>query len=186
MNDSDIVALYWSRDEAAVRETQQKYQGYLMKIACNILYNREDGQEAVNDTYMKAWNAMPPHKPDLLSVFLGRITRQLSIDRWRGMTREKRGGGEFSLSLDELSDVVSGQDDAERSFEMSQLSECIGTYLRGISAEKRDVFLWRYYFCDPIRDIAARRGESEAKIKSMLFRVREGLKQHLEKEGFAL
>ena len=185
MQDEEIVKLYWDRDESALTETEHKYQNYLMKIAVNILYNNEDGCEAVNDTYLKAWNAMPPHKPTVLSLFLGRITRQLSIDKWRGKTREKRGGSEYALSLDELSDCVGGAD-TEESFEMSELSKVIGTYLRSLSEEKRNVFVWRYYFCEPIKEISERRGISEAKIKSMLHRIRAGLKEHLEKEGFAV
>lgn len=186
MNDSDIVSLYWDRNEAAIKETESKYQNYLMKIACNILYDKQDGQEIVNDTYLKAWNSMPPHRPSPLSLFLGRITRQLSIDRWRGKTREKRGGSEFELSLDELSDCVSGPDSPEESYELAQLAASISTYLRGLPKEKCDVFVWRYYFCDPIKDIAERSDSSESKIKSMLHRLRTGLKDHLESEGFQL
>lgn len=186
MNDGEIIDMYWNRDEAAIRETQRKYHNYLMKIAYNILCNNEDGQETVNDTYLKAWNAIPPHKPSPLSVFLGRITRQLSIDVWRRHNREKRGGSEYELSLDELSECVSGSDSPERNYELARLAEVIGTYLRSLTNEKREVFVWRYYFCDPIKEIAERRGESEAKVKSMLHRTRAGLKQYLESEGFEL
>ena len=186
MNDDEIVRLYWDRDESALRETETKYQNYLMKIAVNILYDSEDGREAVNDTYLKAWNAMPPHKPSLLSLFLGRITRQLSIDRWRMKTREKRGGTEYALSLDEISDCCTGGETPEESFELTQLAKAISTYLRTLSEEKRNVFVWRYYFCEPIKEISERRGESETKIKSMLHRTRAGLKQYLEKEGFSV
>ena len=185
MNDDEIVRLYWERDESALRETEHKYQNYLMKIAVNILSNNEDGREAVNDTYLKAWNAMPPHKPNVLSLFLGRITRQLSIDRWRGRTREKRGGTEYALSLDELCDC-SGGDTPDESYELKRLAKAISDYLRTLSEEKRNVFVWRYYFCEPIKEICERRGESENKIKSMLHRTRVGLKQYLEKEGFSV
>ncbi|MGN0687859.1 MAG: RNA polymerase sigma factor [Oscillospiraceae bacterium] len=185
MNDEDIVQLYWDRDESALRETELKYQNYLMKIAVNILYDKEDSREAVNDTYLKAWNAMPPHKPNALAVFLGRITRQLSIDRWRTKTREKRGGSEYALSLDELEDCVSGGA-PEDSFEVKRLSQAIGAYLRTLNDSKRNVFVWRYYFCESIKEISERSGESESKIKSMLYRTREGLKQYLEKEGYSV
>lgn len=185
MNDVEIVRLYWERDESALRETELKYQNYLMKIAVNILNDREDGREAVNDTYLKAWNAMPPHKPDPLSLFLGRITRQLSIDKWRGKHREKRGGSEYSLSLEELNDCTGGET-PEESFELTRLASAISEYLRAVSEEKRNVFVWRYYFCEPIKEISERRGVSEEKIKSMLYRMRADLKQYLEKEGFAV
>ncbi len=185
MNDEEIVSLYWQRDESALRETELKYQNYLMKIALNILSNREDGNEAVNDTYLKAWNAMPPHKPDKLSLFLGRITRQLSIDKWRGKTREKRGGNEYALSLDELEDC-SGGSTPEQECDTKLLAAAISVYLRSLSDEKRNVFVWRYYFCEPIKEICERLDESETKIKSMLHRIRTGLKQYLEKEGFTV
>lgn len=185
MNDIEIVELFWAREEAALSETDRKYRGYLMRIATNVLNNNEDGQEAVNDTYLKAWNAMPPHKPSLLSTFLGRITRQLSIDRLRTKTREKRGGSEYQLSLDELCDCA-GTDDPERECETAELARAISAYLRGISKEKRAVFVWRYYFCEPLKDICARLGESESSVKSTLYRIRQGLKQHLESEGFEI
>ncbi len=186
MEDKDIVALYWDRNEAAISETQQRYSSYLMKIAMNILCNHEDSEEAVSDTYIKAWNSMPPHKPCTLSLFLGRITRQLSIDRWRSRTREKRGGGEYSLSLDELAECVSGGDSPEASMELKLLATTISGYLRGLSEEKRLVFVWRYYYCDSIHDIAEHLGDSESKVKSMLHRTRTGLKAYLESEGFVV
>lgn len=185
LEDVEIVNLYWLRDESAIAETDKRYRGYLMKIAINVLNDAEDGQEAVNDTYLKAWNAMPPHKPSLLSAFLGKITRQLSIDRLRNKTREKRGGSEYQLSLDELCDCV-GKDNPEMEYETAELGKAISAYLRSISEEKRAVFVWRYYFCEPIKDICERLGESESSVKSRLHRIRLGLKQHLESEGFEI
>ncbi len=185
MNDTEIVELFWQRDETAIAETDKRYRGYLMKIALNVLNDSEDGQEAVNDTYLKAWNAMPPHKPSLLSTFLGKITRQLSIDKLRTKTREKRGGSEYQLSLDELCDCTGGEDPA-KDYELKRLAKAISAYLRSISADKRAVFVWRYYFCEPIKDICQRLGESESSVKSRLHRIRQGLKQHLESEGFEI
>ena len=186
MEDDKIVSLYWERNESAITETQQKYSRYLTKIAMNILYNHEDSEETVNDTYIKAWNTMPPHKPCTLSLFLGKITRQLSIDRWRSRTREKRGGTEYAVSLDELSECVSGSDDTAQATELKLLAAAISTYLRNISEEKRCVFIWRYYYCDSVKDIAQHLGASESKVKSMLHRTREGLKAHLESEGYTI
>lgn len=185
LNDIEIIELFWKRDESALAETDRKYRGYLMRIATNVLNNAEDGQETVNDTYLKAWNAIPPHKPSLLSTFLGKITRQLSIDRLRGKTREKRGGSEYQLSLDELCDCA-GSAAPDKDYEAAELARAISAYLRGISKDKRAVFVWRYYFCEPIKEICARLGESESSIKSKLHRIRQGLKQHLESEGFEI
>lgn len=185
MNDNEIVELFWSRSESALAETQRKYQNYLFRIALNVLADGEDSSEAVNDTYLRAWNAMPPHKPNMLSTFLGKITRQLSIDMLRTKTREKRGGSQYLLSLDELFDCAGGDDPAEE-LDNADLGRAISAYLRTLSKQKRAVFVWRYYFCEPIREISTRIGESEGSIKTMLYRIRQGLKQHLEKEGYEI
>ena len=174
MDDADIVSLYWQRNEEAIRETEEKYGAYLGKIAWNILANREDSEESVNDTYLHAWNSMPPQKPAMLSTYLGKLTRQLSIDIYRRRNRAKRGGSEYALSLTELEDWV------------HLLAEALGQYLRGISPEARTAFLRRYYFMDPLGEIAAGQGFTESKVKSMLYRTRQGLREYLEKEGFSI
>ena len=186
MEDAAIVALYWQRDESAIRETETKYGHYLTKIAYQILASREDSEESVNDTYLKAWKSMPPHKPGILSAYLGRITRQRSIDIFRERHREKRGGSEYALSLTELEDCVSSGDSTGQEVEVTLLAEAIGAYLEGLSQEARTAFLERYYFLDPVAEIAARRKSSQARIKSMLYRARQGLREHLMKEGFDL
>lgn len=186
MEDKRIVDLYWQRDEIAIRETENRYGRYLMKIAFNVLSDLEDSRESVNDTYLKAWNSMPPHKPVKLAAFLGKITRELSIDRFRKRTSQKRQASEYALSLSELEDCVSGGETPEEAAELSELAAAIGTYLRSLSAEKRTVFVCRYFFMDSIREIAYARGVSEEKVKSMLHRTRAGLKAHLEKEGFVV
>lgn len=186
MEDAAIVALYWQRDESAIGRTQEKYGHYLTKIAFQILASREDSEESVNDTYLKAWKSMPPHRPGILSTYLGRITRQRSIDIFRERHREKRGGSEYALSLTELEDCLSAGDSTGAQVELSLLAEAIGAYLGGLPQETRTVFLERYYFLDPVAEIAARRGMSQAKLKSILYRARQGLRVYLEKEGFDL
>ena len=121
MDDERIVALYWSRSESAIPETASKYGSYLNHISYNILLNWEDAQECVNDTYNDAWNSMPPHRPSILSTFLGKITRRISIDRWRKLNAEKRGGGELTLALDELEDCVSDSGSIEDEIERQEL-----------------------------------------------------------------
>lgn len=186
MQDEQIVSLYWQRDEAAIRETEQKYGKYLFKIACGILSDPEDSRESVNDTYLKAWNAMPPHKPQVLATFLGKITRQRSIDLFRKRNRSKRQSSEYALSLSELEECVSGGDTTEQNVDLSLLAEAIHTYLRTLSSEARSAFIGRYYYMDSIREVAAYSGMSESKLKSMLHRIRLGLKTYLEQEGFPL
>ena len=186
MEDERIVTLYWERSEQAIAETEKKYDRYLEKIAHNILNNIEDSRESVNDTYLAAWNSMPPHRPSILSAYLAKLTRRISIDRFRYRTRDKRMGSEYAISLSELSDCVSGGNTAEEIFNAKALADAIGVYLRLQSREVQTAFLGRYYFLDPVKEIAAYLGMSESKVKSLLYRTRLGLKEYLEKEGFCL
>ena len=186
MQDEQIVQLYWQRDEAAIRQTEQKYGNYLMKIAYHILADREDSRESVSDTYLRAWQSMPPHKPQMLATYLGKIPRETAIDRFRRRNRQKRRASEYACSLEELCDCVSGIDSTEAQIDLRLLCEAIEDYLSTLSQEMRVCFVARYYFCDPLKTIASRHGMSESKLKSMLYRVRQGLKEHLQVEGFVL
>ena len=187
MEDCKIVDLYWARDEDAIVQTQIKYERYLTKIAFNILSDHEDSAESVNDTYLRAWNSMPDNRPDLLSTYLGKICRRLAIDMYRKKTADKRGGSEYEVSLQELAENgIEPAGTFDNDSEYKQLGSLISDYLRTISEEQRTVFVSRYFHCDPLKDICARTGFSESKIKSMLFRVRGGLKKYLEKEGYTI
>ena len=186
MQDEAIVGMYWQRDENAIQETERKYGRYLSKIAYHVLADLEDSKESVNDTYLKAWNSMPPHRPEVLSAYLGRITRQLSIDMFRGRNRKKRQASEYALSLSELEDCVSGKDATEQDVNLHLLSEAIGAYLRTLTPEARNTFVGRYYYMDSLKEVAAYFGMSESKAKSMLYRTRQGLKAYLEQEGFVV
>lgn len=185
MQDEMIVELFWQRNESALRETEEKYHSYLQKIAYNILADIEDAREAVNETLLRAWNSIPPHKPSILKTYLGKITRQLSIDVYRREHRLKRVASELTVSLDELGDIVSDGDMGE-SFDSKLLGETIDDFLQTLSYEARTAFVQRYYFNDTVREIAERQGASESKVKSMLFRTRQGLKEYLEKEGYEI
>lgn len=184
--DGAIVALYWERDESAIKETSDKYGRYLMKIAWNILADQMDAEESVNDTYLHAWNAMPPHRPQVLSTFLGRITRHLSIDIYRKRHSAKRGGSEYALSLDELSDCVPGEGSPEEAIAAEELGSHISRFLRELAPEARKLFICRYYYFDPVADCAASLNMTEGKAKTLLFRTRRKLKEYLEKEGYIL
>ena len=186
MEDEQIVSLYWAREESAILETEKKYDRYLTKIAHNILNNPEDSRESVNDTYLAAWNSMPPHRPSVLSAYLAKLTRRISIDCFRYRTREKRLGSEYAISLSELGDCISGGNTTEEIVNVKLLADAIGIYLRTQSPEARTAFLARYYFLDSVRDVAAYLGIGESKCKSLLYRTRIGLKAYLEKEGFCL
>lgn len=186
MEDEKIVSLYWQRDEAAIFESDQKYGRYLTKIAHNVLNDPEDCRESVNDTYYAAWNSIPPQRPGILRTYLGKLTRRISIDMLRRRTRDKRGGSEYALSLDELAGTLSAGNTTEDAMDEKLLGEAISAFLRTLSPEARNTFIGRYYFMDPLAEVARYCGMSESKAKSMLFRTRQKLREFLLKEGFAV
>ena len=182
MEDYEIVELYWARSQDAVRETERKYGTYCHTIAVQILDSREDAQEVVNDTWLGAWNSMPQNRPRVLKTYLGRITRNLALRRCRDDHRQKRGGGQLSLALEELEQCLPGGVSPEKRVEAQELGTAIDRFLGTLALVPRQVFLARYWFLDPIETIAKNRGFSVSKVKSILFRVRKALKAHLEKE----
>lgn len=184
MEDSAIVKLYWDRNEEALSQTQCKYGQYLLTIAQNILSDREDSRESVNDTYLAAWNSMPPHKPNVLSTYLGKLTRRISIDLFRKKISEKRGGGEYALSLEELGECAGGDGDPQRELEAKVLAEKIAAFLQAQPQQVRHVFIGRYYYMDPVKEIARYCRISESRVKILLYRTRQALGQYLQKEGF--
>lgn len=184
MDDKAIIELYFSRSESAISETADKYGSYCYSIAYNILTNNEDAEESVSDTYMAAWNAMPPRRPSILATFLGKITRHLSIDRWRSRNAYKRGGGEMVLALEELGDCISGGETPEKVYARKQLAALFNRFLESLPETERSVFLCRYWYLDPVTDIAEHFAFTESKVKSMLHRTRGKLRKELEKEGY--
>ena len=181
MTDDKIVALYWARSEDAIKETEKAYGSYCYYIAFHILHEKQDANETVNDTYLKAWQNMPPQKPNPLKAFLGRITRQLSINRLEKRNATKR-GGEYALSLDELENVIG--DNTQDMADQVALSEALTRFLYALPITQRRIFVRRYWYFESINEIASTFSISESKVKSMLMRLRKKLKQHLEQEGF--
>lgn len=186
MQDEQIVQLYWDRNEQAIPETDTKYGKYCTAIADNILGSREDAQECVNDTYLNAWNTMPPHRPKILSTFLGKIVRNLSFNRYKHSRAQKRGGGETALVLDELCDIVSDKENVEEAFSHKELAEAISKFLSELSQEKRYTFLRRYWYTDSVKDIAEKCGRSENSVSVELNRTRKKLCDYLKERGFDL
>ncbi len=184
MQDTEIVELYWQRDERAIACTDKKYRHYLHTIAYNILNSREDSQESVNDTYLAAWDSIPPHKPQVLSTYLGKLTRRISIDLFRKRNAQKRAGSEYALSLDELNECLSAGDTTQQALDSGLLADAIAAYLKTLPQEARNVFLGRYYYLDPVAKIAQYCRISQSKVKILLYRTRQGLGQHLKEEGF--
>ena len=184
MDDRSIIDLYFDRSEKAISETAVKYGNYCFHIAFNILSDKEDSEESVNDTWLAAWNNIPPRVPAILSTFLGKITRNISLNRWKSRRAYKRGGGEVVIALDELEECISTGESAEDSFEKKELLRSVNRFLAELPDTERNIFVCRYWYLDPIADISGRFGFSESKVASMLHRVRGKLRKHLEKEGF--
>lgn len=186
MDDGQIVDLYWARSETAISETANKYSKYCHTIAYNILHSNEDAEECVNDTYMRAWGAMPTQRPNRLSAFLGKITRNLSLNRYEKYSAEKRGMGQLPLALDELHDCIPAANSVEQAIDDTLLVEIFNSFLASLPTEKRKVFMRRYWYLSPIKEIALDYSISESKTKMTLLRLRNELKYILEKEGVVL
>lgn len=186
MDDLQIIDLYWARAETAISETEKKYGRYCYAIAYRILRDNEDSKECVNDTYMRAWNSMPPHRPCALKGFLGRITRNLSLDKQEQRAAEKRGSGEIPLALEELQECIPDWNPTERMVEDMVLAELFDQFLATLPAERRRLFVLRYWHLYSIKEIAVACGIGESKAKMSLMRSRKELKQFLEKEGITL
>ena len=183
MNDTEIVDLYWQRNSQAITETDKKYGGYCQSIAYRICRSAEDAEECVNDTWLRAWNAMPDKRPQVLSPFLGRITRNCALSRVEARGRQKRGGGEMALALEELADCVAASGDVARQYEARELEQAVNRFVSALGEEERRCFLARYWYLLPVGEIAKRLGYSESKVKSMLFRTRKRLHRRLTEEG---
>ena len=184
MDDKNIIGLYWSRSESAIEETDRKYGRYCYRIAFNILANQQDSEERVSDTYLTAWNHIPPERPQILSAYLGKITRNLSLKYWRDQHTQKRGGGQTVLALEELEQCISAGSSTEQEVDRRLLADAINRFLDSLKDEQREIFLQRYWYLQPIEQIAREHSYSDSKITSMLFRIRGKLRQALEKEEF--
>lgn len=186
MKEDDIIDLYWRRDDQAVTVTDRQFGRYCYSIAYNILNNREDSDECVNDTWLKAWNSIPPQRPVKLSLFLGKITRNLSFDRFKTGRAQKRGGGEIVLVLEELEECIPSSHSAEQAVLDKELDIIINTFLHSLPARECNIFLNRYWYSKSIKVIAEQFKMKENNVKASLFRSRIKLKAHLEKEDIYL
>ena len=186
MEDHAIIELYWQRQETAISETAAKYGAFLTSLSRNILKSVDDAEECVNDTYLRAWNAIPPQRPNALKIWLGRITRNLSLDRWRKASATKRSGGETEILLGELDTCIPSPGGVERHLEDQEIAELLSAFLRRQSQRNRAIFLRRYWYGASIAEIAHSIGCSESAVKLSLFRTRAALRETLEKEGIAL
>lgn len=186
MTDMEIVTLFENRDKRAVSAASEKYGGSCTGIAMNILRNREDAEQCVNDVYLKVWDSIPPEKPRSLSAFMGKITRNLAIDQYRKEHTEKRGGGEVPLILDELSECVSDGTSVEKTILRNELLAAINRFLEELPAPKRIAFVSRYCLCEDVKSIAKRLGMTCNSVSVNLNRTRRSLVSYLNKEGFEI
>ena len=186
MEDRNIIALYWQRDEAAIAATKTKYGAFCRSIAWQILQNREDTDECESDTYLRVWESVPPERPRQFSAYLGAIARRLSLDRWRRRHAESRGGGQVELSLEELGECIPDGYPVEQQIEGAETAALVTRFLRTLPRTECDVFLRRYWYLDSVEQIARRYGFSESKVKMMLKRTRDKLRTVLEQEGVSV
>lgn len=186
VSDEYIIELFWQRDQSAIDKTDRKYGRYLYTVAYNLLHDPFDCEECKNSTYLGAWNAIPPDRPDVFKAYLTKIMRRISINRFKEKTRQKRVPSELTESLSELGLDPVDRSTPEEELEAIELGRVISRYLRGLDDRGRCVFISRYYFADPIKQIAKNFGVTESAIYKELTAIRDGLKEHLEKEGFEL
>jgi len=186
MKDKEILRLYWARDEAAITATADAYQNYCFSIAYNILNNQEDAEECVNDTWLNAWRSIPPHRPERLSAYLGKITRNLALNRYKRLHTQKRGQGQVELALAELEDCIPAQTGIEQIADEMALSSAMEAFLRTQTRTERSIFVGRYWYLYSIQQLAEAYQMSESKTVSLLYRMRNRLKRYLEKEEIFL
>ncbi len=183
MTDQDIVDLYWQRSDRAIPETEAVYGAYCHTVAYNLLRSPEDAEESVNDTWLAAWNAMPPTRPGNLRAFLGKLTRNIAVTRLRRKGSLKRGGGMAALALEELSECLPGDFDLESRVEARELLRCIDRFLAKLPERERVIFVGRYYYVLTAEELAERLRMKPATVKTVLYRTRAKLLKELEKEG---
>ncbi len=186
MEDFEIVEMYWERNEDAIYHTDQKYNRYCNSIAYNILFNAEDSKDCVNETWLRAWETIPPQRPNNLAAYLGKITRNLAINLYEKLTAMKRGGKQLDVALDELSEVIGEESNIDRHVSQVVLTDCINRFLRTLDSDTRKLFVRRYWYLDSVRDVAGKFGLSESNVKVTLMRTREKLREFLIKEGYDL
>lgn len=186
MSDADIIELYWQRDEQAIKETDIKYKSFLLSVAQNIVHDVRDSEECLNDTYVGAWNAMPPARPTVLQAFLATIMRRIAINRYKANRRHKCVASELTVSLSDLEDMLADEDDVSAEMQAKELAAAISRYVRALPDRQMAIFVDRFYMADPLMKIAQEVGCSLATVKREIATIKDGLKKHLESEGYDL
>lgn len=185
VSDEQIIELYWLRNERAIRETDLKYRKYLLSVAYNIVHDRQDCEECLDDTYLGAWNSMPPSRPAMLKAFLTTIMRRVAVNRYQSHVRKKRVPSEMTISLSELEDLIEDSN-AEEAFDARHLGDVLSDFIHGLSKRRRFIFMSRYYMADTVDRIAHELGLSRSTVNKELAAIRMLLKERLEREGYAV
>ena len=186
LGDEEIVALYWARNEDAIKETDYKYKSYLLTVAQRILDNAFDSEECLNDTYVGAWNAIPPQRPRILQAFLATIMRRIAVNRYKANKRQKRVVSEFSVSMSELEELLPYGEDVNSRIDAGLLGKLISDFVRGLPERQMYIFMGRYYFSKPIAELARSLGCSESTVHKEIAAIKRGLKEKLEREGYEI
>ncbi|MBQ4140565.1 MAG: sigma-70 family RNA polymerase sigma factor [Clostridia bacterium] len=186
LSDEKIIELYWERDERAISATDAKYKSFLLTIAYNIIHDDLDCEECLNDTYLGAWNSMPPSKPAVLPAFLSVIMRRHAINRYNANMRKKRVPSEMTDSLSEMEDVISHSQTLEDEMAALELANILNSFVRSLSSRQRYIFIGRYYFAEPIDSIANDLGVSKSTVNKEIATIKTALKENLEREGYVL
>lgn len=186
MSDEQIVELYWQRDEQAIKETDIKYNKFLLSVAYNIVHDMCDSEECLNDTYSGAWNSIPPARPTLLQAFLATIMRRTAIDCYKARKRQKRIASELTVSLSEVEDFIGNDDDMYSEIDAKELGRVISDFVRSLSDRRMYIFMSRYYFVRPIKEIARLLECSESTVNKEISAIKCDLKEKLEKEGYSI
>jgi len=184
MSDEQIVELYWQRNEQAIKETDIKYKQFLLSIAYNIVHDTSDSEECLNDTYIGAWNSIPPARPTSLQAFLATIMRRTAIDCYKARKRQKRTASELTVSMSEVEDFIAGENDAYSKTDAIELGQIISDFSRSLSDRRLYIFMSRYYFARPIKEIARLLECSESTVNKEIAAVKCDLQERLEKEGY--
>ena len=184
LSDEEIIALYWDRDEQAISRTDEKYKKFLLSVAFNIVFDDQDCEECLNDTYIDAWNSMPPSKPALLQAFLATIMRRTAIDRYKSRKRQKRIASELTVSLSELEEIIA--DESDNSAQTDELARLLSDFVRSLPDRRMYIFMSRYYFARPIGEIASLLCCSESTVNKEISAIKRELKEKLMKEGYTL
>jgi RNA polymerase sigma factor (sigma-70 family) len=186
LEDREILRMYFERDHDAIAETSKKYGNYCRTIAMGILGNEEDAEECINDMYLNAWNSIPPHCPERLAAYLGKIIRNLSFNRYKKQRAKKRAGAETALALEELEECVPGRQNVEQEIDRMELVRALNEFLEELPDLKREIFICRYWYVMPVREIAVRFHKTESNISAILSRVRSRLRMYLDERGYVL